>query len=264
MLSFRALSLSLLLHFLFLFGSYFLFLGLYQAPSKEILEIDLSEMHFQEIKDENTSSESQAKHSTLKSISKATPKKEEKTEKIEQTPKVLDPDQGKVILKEEVKEKISHEDSPDQVKNVAFQGSALSQVSAQSFKEVSSVEKGGIGHGSKDGETRVTKISHGEEGGSKYDREKQYLSQKLHIISELLRKHLEYPYLARRMGWQGDLVLSFVLTPSGEIKEIKIQKSTGFDVLDRAAKETLLKVSKYFPRPEVEVRIKVPISFKLN
>lgn len=142
MLSFRALSLSLLLHFLFLLGSYFLFLGLYQAPSKEILEIDLSEMHFQEIKDENTSSESQAKHSTLKSISKATPKKEEKTEKIEQTPKVLDPDQGKVILKEEVKEKISHEDSPIRLKMWLFRVQLFHRFQLRALKMVLPLRKG--------------------------------------------------------------------------------------------------------------------------
>ncbi len=98
----------------------------------------------------------------------------------------------------------------------------------------------------------------------KADAEAKFLSQKLSIISNIMRSHLTYPYLARRMGWQGDLILSFVLTPFGELKDIKIEKSTGYEILDRQAKETLLKVAKYFPKPEVEVRVKLPVSFRLE
>jgi len=84
------------------------------------------------------------------------------------------------------------------------------------------------------------------------------------IISKLVREHLEYPYLARRMGWEGEVLLFFRLTPTGEVEEIKVLKSSGFEVLDKSAVNAVKKASKHFPRPKQIVLIKLPIQFKLE
>jgi TonB family C-terminal domain len=84
------------------------------------------------------------------------------------------------------------------------------------------------------------------------------------IISKLVREHLEYPYLARRMGWEGEVLLFFRLTPTGEVEEIKVLKSSGFEVLDKSAVNAVKRASKHFPRPNQIVLIKLPIQFKLE
>ena len=84
------------------------------------------------------------------------------------------------------------------------------------------------------------------------------------IISKLVREHLEYPYLARRMGWEGEVLLFFRLTPTGEVEEIKVLKSSGFEVLDKSAVNAVKRASKQFPRPKQIVLIKLPIQFKLE
>lgn len=84
------------------------------------------------------------------------------------------------------------------------------------------------------------------------------------IISKLVREHLEYPYLARRMGWEGEVLLFFRLNPTGEVEEIKVLKSSGFEVLDKSAVNAVKRASKYFPCPKQIVLIKLPIQFKLE
>jgi protein TonB len=84
------------------------------------------------------------------------------------------------------------------------------------------------------------------------------------VISKLVREHLEYPYLARRMGWEGEVLLFFRLNPTGEVEEIKVLKSSGFEVLDKSAVNAVKRASKHFPRPNQIVLIKLPIQFKLE
>jgi protein TonB len=84
------------------------------------------------------------------------------------------------------------------------------------------------------------------------------------IISKLVREHLEYPYLARRMGWEGEVLLFFRLNPTGEVEELKVLKSSGFEVLDKSAVNAVKRASKHFPRPNQIVLIKLPIQFKLE
>jgi protein TonB len=84
------------------------------------------------------------------------------------------------------------------------------------------------------------------------------------VISKLVREHLEYPYLARRLGWEGEVLLFFRLNPTGEVEEIKVLKSSGFEVLDKSAVNAVKRASKHFPRPNQIVLIKLPIQFKLE
>ncbi len=49
----------------------------------------------------------------------------------------------------------------------------------------------------------------------------------------------EYPVRARREGWQGVVVVQIVLSSNGTIKNLDILKSSGYDILDRAAVEAI-------------------------
>ena len=49
----------------------------------------------------------------------------------------------------------------------------------------------------------------------------------------------EYPIRARREGWQGVVVVQIVLSSNGTIRNLDILKSSGYDILDRAAVEAI-------------------------
>ena len=49
----------------------------------------------------------------------------------------------------------------------------------------------------------------------------------------------EYPVRARREGWQGTVVVQVVLSSNGTIKSLNVIKSSGYDILDRAAVEAI-------------------------
>ncbi len=85
----------------------------------------------------------------------------------------------------------------------------------------------------------------------------------LSLIREIIQSYLRYPFIARRMGWQGTVVVCFTLTPQG-IRDIHVKKSSGYEVLDKKAVDTVLKASENFPKPKKEVVLVIPIVYKLN
>lgn len=84
------------------------------------------------------------------------------------------------------------------------------------------------------------------------------------IIAKLVRENLEYPYLARRLGHQGKIILSFILNPKGEVSELKILKSSGYDMLDSEALRAVNRVKTKFPKPQKTVVVTLPIVFQLE
>lgn len=113
--------------------------------------------------------------------------------------------------------------------------------------------KGGEGRGIGEGQgTGITKP------------EELYLHSKLGIISKIVQKHISYPYLARKMGWEGKVIISFLLTKEGKVSNFLIEKSSSYEILDQNAIETVKKCAKLFPLPPVDVKIKLPIIYQLN
>lgn len=62
------------------------------------------------------------------------------------------------------------------------------------------------------------------------------------IIADEFTNNFYYPTSARRRNWQGDVVLQFTLMPDGSIKHIRINKSSGYPVLDDAAIDVMSKI----------------------
>ncbi len=92
----------------------------------------------------------------------------------------------------------------------------------------------------------------------------KFLADKLSIISQIVQKNINYPYIARKMGWEGKVIISFILTKEGKIEDLWIEKTSGYEVLDKNALETIQKVSKYFPIPPLDVKIKLPVLYRLE
>lgn len=76
-----------------------------------------------------------------------------------------------------------------------------------------------------------------------------------------------YPLVARRMGYQGKVVLNVEVLADGRAGEVKLQTSSGFEILDKSALQTV-KTWKFSPatrfgRP-ITQWVLVPIKFSLE
>lgn len=91
----------------------------------------------------------------------------------------------------------------------------------------------------------------------------KYLNENFAYIRDRILKNISYPDKARRMDWQGNVWLSFVITTSGAVKEIKVIQSSGYPLLDRNAVKTVRDTAP-FPCPPGEARLVIPITYQLE
>ena len=119
--------------------------------------------------------------------------------------------------------------------------------SSQKGKIFASID--GTGGG---GQGRVVNYNDGDKGGRDF-----------HYIRESIIKNIHYPDRARRMGWEGRVMLSFTLFENGSVHDIKIVNSSGFKILDESAKEAIIKTA--FPRKvPYKLVVVLPIEYKLE
>ena len=79
-----------------------------------------------------------------------------------------------------------------------------------------------------------------------------------------VKKHKSYPNNARRMKHQGVVEVRFLLKTDGNIDELKVTKSSGFESLDNGALENVKKASSEFPKPKEARYLRFPIAFTLR
>ena len=91
----------------------------------------------------------------------------------------------------------------------------------------------------------------------------RYLKDNLGAIGSKIEGHLSYPYIARRMGYEGRVLLSFSVGPDGYVKKIRLVKSSGHRTLDREAKRAV-QAACPFPAPNGEISLTLPITFRLK
>jgi protein TonB len=87
-------------------------------------------------------------------------------------------------------------------------------------------------------------------------------------LKEIIERHKEYPLMARRGRMEGTVRISCKLTRTGEVKEAKVESSSGYEILDRAALRSVRSVGK-FPVVPTEIRedpfgFVAPITFQLS
>jgi protein TonB len=82
-----------------------------------------------------------------------------------------------------------------------------------------------------------------------------------------LNNHLTYPLAARRMGIQGRVVLNVEVLVEGVSGQVNLDQSSGYDMLDRAAMESV-KTWRFIPARRAGLPItmwfKIPILFSLK
>jgi protein TonB len=107
---------------------------------------------------------------------------------------------------------------------------------------------------------------HAGSGGSGTSTEtlkNRYLREHFEYIKELVQKSIVYPPRAKRMGWMGKVVVSFLITENGRTKNQKIIKSSGYDLLDNNVVETIKSLEPY-PKPPASAEIRIPVVFNLE
>lgn len=61
-------------------------------------------------------------------------------------------------------------------------------------------------------------------------------------VRENFAQHFYYPMLARRHGWQGQVLLGFSVAANGSIHDVRVQRGSGYSVLDESAQSTLNRI----------------------
>jgi periplasmic protein TonB len=83
-------------------------------------------------------------------------------------------------------------------------------------------------------------------------------------IRDSILGNLQYPMLARRRGWSGQVELSFTIAPDGQVHDLKILTSSGFPILDEQAMTAIRRSAPFRPPPPVVASLVMPVTFRLN
>lgn len=90
-----------------------------------------------------------------------------------------------------------------------------------------------------------------------------YLKEHFVYIRDRITGSISYPRMARKMGWCGQVKIAFVVCEDGGVSELRVLESSGFNLLDRNAIDTVKSVAP-FPRPPVTAEIRMAIAYRLN
>jgi len=99
-------------------------------------------------------------------------------------------------------------------------------------------------------------------GGSVENAKRLYLKEHFAYIRDMIMKYVSYPHVARKRGWTGKVVVSFIVSEKGLVNDIRIVESSGFPILDNNAIETIKKAAP-FPKPPVRAELVMPIVYKI-
>ena len=83
------------------------------------------------------------------------------------------------------------------------------------------------------------------------------------FIRETILHGISYPERARRMGWEGRVIVSFIVRENGSIDEVKVITSSGFPVLDENARETIARTN-FRKKVPVRLYVLLPVEYKLR
>jgi protein TonB len=99
--------------------------------------------------------------------------------------------------------------------------------------------------------------------GETAGRNMEYIKRNYGYIQRRIRDRLVYPAPARRAGIQGVSEVTFTIHEDGTVSGIVIKKSSGYEVLDDAAIQTIAAAAP-FPKPPAPARLAIPIAFRLR
>ncbi|MEO0230253.1 MAG: TonB family protein [candidate division WOR-3 bacterium] len=74
----------------------------------------------------------------------------------------------------------------------------------------------------------------------------------------------QYPYIARKKGIEGTVILYVHLSKTGELKEVVLKSSSGYEILDKSAIELIKRVTPFRHSYHNDLKIEIPISYRLK
>jgi len=100
-------------------------------------------------------------------------------------------------------------------------------------------------------------------GTSPEQLQKKYLSEHFAYIMKIIQDHIVYPKKARREGLTGKALVSFVVLEDGQVANIRLLRSTGYEILDVNLIKTIKDVAP-FPKPPKRAELQMPFSYHLE
>ncbi len=97
---------------------------------------------------------------------------------------------------------------------------------------------------------------------------RRYLDALRRTIAQLAQD--SYPYRARRRGLEGTVVLSFVINQDGRINHLRLHQSSGYTLLDEAARQVIEEEMRmrFRPFPQglnlSQIEVSIPIRYQLR
>jgi periplasmic protein TonB len=82
-------------------------------------------------------------------------------------------------------------------------------------------------------------------------------------IRDGIMRNVVYPERARKMGWEGRVLLSFVVHENGSIHEVKVMTGSGFRALDDSAAEAARRTT-FSRRTPYRLSIILPVEYRLE
>jgi protein TonB len=82
-------------------------------------------------------------------------------------------------------------------------------------------------------------------------------------IRDAIQHAIAYPAAARRMGWEGKVVVAFQLLGDGSVRNVRVVQGSGHAALDRGAIDAVRNASP-FPKSSVEAEVITPVVYRLT
>lgn len=100
---------------------------------------------------------------------------------------------------------------------------------------------------------------------NKQTQQQAFVKTNFAVIRDMVLSNLNYPTIAKRMGWEGVVEVKLVVETTRKLMSYEIVKSSGKKHLDNAAIEAVKAiVQKTLPKPQTKTTLILPISFKLK
>jgi len=87
------------------------------------------------------------------------------------------------------------------------------------------------------------------------------------LLKDKIQQYFYYPKLAQRQNWQGKVLLVFDINNQGIIKNITVKQSSGYSILDNAAKTSLTRITsipKDWIKSEYYSNLKLTVKYRLE
>jgi len=82
-------------------------------------------------------------------------------------------------------------------------------------------------------------------------------------IRDAIQRGIAYPSMARKMGWEGKVVVAFRLLSDGSVRDVRVVRGSGHAALDQGAVAAVRNASP-FPRPPAEAEVITPVVYRLT